>query len=281
MRNRRAILSRRLIAGEHLCSHPRMMKALLHTQDLGAGAPVVVLLHGLFGLGSNLGAVARALAPERRVLVPDLRNHGRSFHAPGMDYPAMADDLRRLLDALGIDRVALLGHSMGGKLAMEFALRDPERCARLLVADIAPARYIPHHQQIFAALREVARRPDADRGQSRALLEAAGLPAEVVSLLLMHRTRAEDGRWGWRLGLEEIEAGYADILEPPTAAGPYAGPVLFLKGAQSDYIGAQHAEAIRALFPQATLKIIADAGHWLHAEKPQVFLRLARSFLLA
>jgi esterase len=258
-----------------------MSGELLHTRRFGTGSRTVVLLHGLFGLGANLGAVARELGGHARVLLPDQRNHGRSFHAAGMDHRALAGDLLRLLDAEGVAEAALLGHSMGGKVAMQFALDNPARCTRLLVADIAPAAYLPHHQTLFGVLRETARHPEADRRATQQLLEARGLSPEVVSLLMMHRVPDTAGDWRWRLGLAEIEAGYADILAAPQAGAPYAGPVLFLKGEHSDYIGPQHAEAIRALFPQVTLKIIAGAGHWLHAEKPQAFARLAKRFLLS
>jgi esterase len=254
---------------------------LLHCQESGGGEPVVVLLHGLFGLGSNLGALARALAPRCRVLVPDLRNHGRSFHAPGMDYRSMAGDVARLLDARDVEGVALLGHSMGGKLAMQFALDHPQRCSRLVVADIAPVAYAPHHDAMFRLLRASAVRTDADRRTTQQLLEEGGLPPEVVSLLLMHRTRDTHGEWRWRLGIDGIEAGYPEILAAPVATATFVGPVLFIKGAESDYIGPQHADAIRELFPSARLKLIAGAGHWLHAEKPQAFNRVAMDFLLA
>ena len=264
-----------------LCSHPCMVNGQLHCQESGGGEPVVVLLHGLFGLGSNLGGIARAVAPRCRVLVPDLRNHGRSFHATGMDYRSMAADLLRLLDARAVERVALLGHSMGGKLAMQFALDHPQRCARLLVADIAPVAYPPHHDTMFRLLHATAARTDADRRATQGLLEEGGLSPEVVALLLMHRARDPHGRWRWRLGIGEIEAGYPQILAAPVATVPFDGPVLFVKGADSDYIGPQHAEAIRALFPSARLKLIAGAGHWLHAEKPQAFNRVATDFLLA
>ena len=257
-----------------------MEKPLLHCQTLGDGADSIVLLHGLFGVGSNLGAIARALSTDCRVLLPDQRNHGRSFHAQGMDYGAMASDLARLLDAHDLAEVALLGHSMGGKVAMQFALDYPARCSRLLVADIAPVAYRPHHGLIFDLLRSTAARGDADRQATAALLEAGGLPPEVVALLLMHRARGTQGDWVWRLGVEEIEAGYAAILAAPVSAAPYEGPVLFIRGAESDYVSAEHADAIRALFPSARLKTIAGAGHWLHVEKPHAFIRLARDFLL-
>ena len=255
------------------------METVLNCQSLGQGERVIVLLHGLFGLGSNLGGIARALANDARVLVPDLRNHGRSFHAAGMSYAEMAADVARLLDSLQVERVALLGHSMGGKTAMQFALDHPARCTRLLVADIAPVRYAGHHAQVFRALRTVAAHPEAARQATQALLQGEGLAAEVVALLLMHRARGSEGQWILRLGLDEIEAGYGDILDAPHGAA-FEGPVLFVKGGESSYVLPEHQAATLALFPRARVTSIAGAGHWLHAEKPQLFQRIAREFLL-
>lgn len=252
---------------------------LLHCRSFGSGERTVVLLHGLLGSGSNLGPLARELASTEHVLVPDLRNHGRSFHARGMRYAELADDVMRLLDAHGMERAALLGHSMGGKVAMQAALEHPDRITRILVADIAPIRYEPQHQRLFAALREVQGNTLADRRATQRILERHVTEPGVVALMLMNRAQDDAGRWYWRFDLDAIEDGYADILAAPDAPLPYAGPVLFLKGELSDYITAAAREPTLRLFPHSRLKVIAGAGHWLHAEKPAVFHRLAREFL--
>ena len=260
------------------------MSPSLHVQTYGAGENTVVLLHGLLGLGSNLGAIARALAPRARVIVPDLRNHGRSFREMGMSYPALAQDLARTLDAMHVERVRVLGHSMGGKLAMQFALDYPDRCERLLVADIAPVRYEPHHGPVFAALEVVARCPDADRRETARLLEQRLADPALVSLLLMHRERLPDGTWDWRLGLRHIIEGYPQILEA-LAPGPHGnrwdGTALFLRGERSDYVLPSHRRAILDLFPGAVIETLAAAGHWLHAERPELFIPRAEAFLLS
>jgi esterase len=256
-----------------------IMDKLLHFQAFGEGERAVILLHGLFGLAANLGTLARELGRDYRVLVPDLRNHGRSFHAPRMNYRSMAADVLRLMDANGIGRAAFLGHSMGGKVAMQAALDDPGRVERLLVADIAPIEYPPHHSLLLAALREIATDSGADRQRARQILETRIEEPGVVALMLMNRARREDGSWHWRFNLAAIEDDYARILAAPEPGAPYPGPVLFLKGELSEYILAGHLEHTRTLFPGARLKVIAGAGHWLHAEKPLVFLRLARDFL--
>lgn len=259
------------------------MRETLHTQTLGDLGPVIVLLHGLLGLGSNLGAIARALSPDARVIVPDLRNHGRSFRAPGMSYRELAGDLARTLDAAGVSSACVMGHSMGGKVAMQFALDHPARCDRLLVADIAPVTYAAHHGPVFEALVAVADRPDADRRETAQLLEDRLHDPALVSLLLMHRERLSGGGWSWRLGLEHIIAGYPDILAAPlveAADGCWKGPTLFLRGERSDYVLPEHRTVIAAIFPEACIETLPDTGHWLHAEKPALFIPRACEFLL-
>lgn len=257
------------------------VQEILNCQILGHAKRAVILLHGLFGMAANLGPLARELARDYRVLLPDLRNHGRSFHRPGMDYPSLAADVLALMDACDVGSAALVGHSMGGKVAMQAALDNPERVERLLVADIAPVAYMPHHARLFAALREAGADGLADRRATQRILEGHIAEPGVVALMLMNRAQREDRSWFWRFDLDAIERGYADILAAPRAEKPYAGPVLFIKGELSDYILPAASEPTRALFPQARLKVIAGAGHWLHAEKPAVFLRLTRDFLAA
>ena len=259
------------------------MRETLHTQTFGDHGPVVVLLHGLLSIGNNLGAIARALAERARVIVPDLRNHGRSFRAAGMAYRELAADLARTLDAADIATVRLMGHSMGGKLAMQFALDYPACCERLMVADIAPVAYAPHHGPVFDALLSVAARPDADRRETSRLLEERLHDSALVSLLLMHRERQPDGSWAWRLGLEQLVAGYEEIIAAPRIDAPgncWRGPTLFLRGERSDYVLPEHHAGITALFPDASIETLPDAGHWLHAEKQALFIPRATELLL-
>jgi esterase len=259
------------------------MNPVLHAQSSGSGAQTLVLLHGLLGLGSNLGAIARAFAPDVRVIAPDLRNHGRSFRAPGMSYREMAADLARTLDVAAVGQVSLLGHSMGGKLAMQFALDFPSRCERLLVADISPVEYAPHHGPVFDALLAVDACPEADRRETARMLGDRLEDQALVSLLLMHRERVPEGNWAWRLGLRHIVEGYPAILAAPETSAEgssWSGPALFLRGELSDYVLPDHHALISALFPGSRTETIAGAGHWLHAQRPDVFITRAREFLL-
>jgi esterase len=252
----------------------------LHCQYLGESGDALVLLHGLFGQGGNLGAAARALSGRFRCLLPDQRNHGRSPHDPRMDYRLMADDLRQLLDREGIDRCHLLGHSMGGKVAMQFALDHPQRALSLLVADIAPVAYPPHHEATLAALQAVRAAGAGSRREAQRILDRATRDAAVSAFLLSNWTRRDDGSYDWRFNLDALETNAARLAAAPVG-GSYPGAVLFIKGERSDYLDAAYRGATLRHFPTARLKVIAGAGHWPHAEKPAVFNRLADDFFTA
>lgn len=242
-------------------------------------APDVVLLHGLFGASDNLNRLAKSLSETFRVHALDARNHGRSPHSDRMNYAVMAKDVMQYLDRHEIEKVLCVGHSMGGKTAMEMALAYPERIARLIVADIAPVKYPPHHQKIFEAFFAV----DTDRVTSRSEVEAVF--AEYISdsatrqFLLKSLVRGTNGEFNWRFNIDAIYKNYSHIIEAPGAKGPYTGEALFLAGERSDYILPEHRERILNLFPNARSKRIDGVGHWLHAEKPELFNSLCARFL--
>ncbi|MGI0118092.1 alpha/beta fold hydrolase [Zooshikella sp. RANM57] len=243
------------------------------------GNPPVVLLHGLFGSLENLGSVAKALAEEFSVYSVDLRNHGRSPHHDMMNYELMAGDIIRLLDTLSLAKVMIVGHSMGGKVAMEVALRAPDRVSGVVVADIAPVRYSPHHQQVFAGLQaltlsSITSRAQADRDLSVYVDESA-----VRSFLLKNLVKTSASGFQWRMNLSAIAKHYEHIMAGQSSDSSYEKPVLFIKGGASDYIQPRHQEAILSLFPSAGVKVVQNAGHWLHAEKPTIFNRLVSQFL--
>jgi pimeloyl-ACP methyl ester carboxylesterase len=243
---------------------------------MGTGAPVV-LLHGLLGQGRNFGLVQRRLAATRRAIALDLRNHGDSPHAFGMDYRTMAADVVETLAGLDALPCAFAGHSMGGKVAMATALTAPAAVTRLLVADIAPVANPPHFAPIVAAMRGLALTPGLTRAAADAAL-AGAVPEAGMRAFLLQNLRFDHAPH-WRPGLAEIAAGLADVLDWPDFAASYDGPTLFLAGARSDYIRPEHRPAIRALFPQARMASLKDAGHWLHADNPEGFLAVAGAFL--
>jgi len=250
----------------------------LAVTEAGQGPPLI-LLHGLFGAGQNWGAIRKALAPRFRVLTPDLRNHGASPRAAAMTYDAMAQDIADTLDAAGIARAAVLGHSMGGKAAMAFALAHPERVERLVVADIAPVRYPPALRGFVAALQAIPLRSGLTRREADAAL-AASIPEGGIRAFLLQSLRFETDPPEWRLGLPEIAAAMPEIEDAPPGLGRrYDGPVLVLGGERSRYILPEHHAVFRALFPQARFATVPGAGHWMHAENPQGFLAAVEAFL--
>lgn len=261
------------------------MSVELNHRITGEGAPLI-LLHGLFGSLENLGGIARRLQDDWQIHALDQRNHGSSPHTETMDYPAMASDVIAYMDRQGIDKACILGHSMGGKVAMQVALQAPARVERVIVADIAPVSYKPRHDAILEGLKSidlnaVASRQDADQRLAEQVDALATRQFLLKNLERVPRDEQSEGGplFRWRLNLPVIDACYGNLSQAPEGDGPYQGPVLFLKGADSAYIQEKHREAIQQLFPAAELRVIQDTGHWLHAEKPDTFAALCRRFL--
>ena len=252
------------------------MSVELNGRITGEGSPLI-LLHGLFGSADNLGAVARGLEDGWQIHALDLRNHGGSPHADTMDYPSMAEDVLAYMDRQGMDKAAVLGHSMGGKAVMLLALTRPELLRRVVVADIAPVSY-GHTQKMFidamrgVDLDSVERRSDAEAQLAEAGVERALQSFFPQSLDLPGKR--------WRLNLDTLEREMPQIIGwPEDASGRFDGPTLFLSGGASDYVRPEHREPIKQMFPAARFAKIPQAGHWLHAEKPREFEAALRVFL--
>ncbi len=255
-----------------------MSDILLHATENGSGPPLC-LLHGLFGRAQNFGALVRRLSAKSRVISLDLRNHGGSPHVPGMAYGDMAADVLRTLAALDALPCRLLGHSMGGKVAMAAALAAPEQVMRLVVADIAPVPYSHHNARIAAALQALPLSSDLNRRTAEAALEDA-VPNQPVRRFLLQNLEF-GARPAWKIGLAEIAAGIDEVEGWPAqaAALQYDGPVLFVAGERSDYVTPEGIRAATTLFPQARLVRLAGAGHWLHADQPALFADTVEAFL--
>jgi pimeloyl-ACP methyl ester carboxylesterase len=204
----------------------------------------------------------------------DLRNHGASPHAASMSYPEMAEDVAETLG----EPAAVVGHSMGGKVAMALALSRPELVERLVVADIAPVPYPPAFRGFAEAMQAVPLAPGLTRKAADAAL-AAAVPEAGVRAFLLQNLRFDTDPPAWRVGLDEIAANLPGIEDWPALPGRYEGPVLFVSGERSSYIREEHHEAIQALFPAATFATVPRAGHWVHAENPAGFLEAIREFL--
>lgn len=250
----------------------------LHFKQLGQGAPLV-LLHGLFGQADNWLGVAPKLAEKFHVFIPDLRNHGQSPHDSEMTYPLMAADVEEFFVAHHLQKAHVIGHSMGGKAAMQFALDFAQRIEKLVIVDIAPRSYPPSHVSIFKALLGL----DLSKFQSRTQIEEALAP-EIPSLnlrrfLLKNLGRNAANQFIWKMNLKGIWDNYEHVLEPVNGKSPFRGPALFLRGGWSDHVTPADEPEIRRLFPAAHIETIAAASHWVHADAPGEFVKRIFGFL--
>lgn len=240
--------------------------------------PAVLLIHGIFGDLDNLKSISRALTDNYFVINIDVRNHGESPWTDTMSFPEMCQDIFALLDTLSLNIISVLGHSMGGKIAMEFALEFPERVKSLIVADIAPVAYEARHTTILDALESidlstVESRSDADKQLVHSIAEKG------VRQFLLKNLHKDDSAWTWRMNLESLRRNYETLIGEPASKDQYNGPVMFIRGGESNYVQTKHKDAILARFPKAESKTIEGVGHWLHAEKPNVFNKIVARFL--
>lgn len=257
------------------------MPVPLHHSIVGDGFPVLVL-HGLFGSGTNWRSFARALADRWELHLLDLRNHGQTAHTDSMSYPEMANDLGAYMDEKNIDTAYVVGHSMGGKVAMRFALESPDRVRRLVVVDIAPTDSAHDHLPFLTAMQNldldgIERREQASRALSKAIPDAG-----VRQFLLQNLVSGTDG-YQWRINLDGLKSNLPGLHGFPLDGidGHFAGPALFVRGRMSDYIPESAYSEIRRLFVNADIVTIEDAGHWVHAERPAAFLCAVEGFLAA
>lgn len=250
----------------------------LNFKRFGDGEPLIIL-HGLLGMLDNWQGPGKMLADAFDVIIVDLRNHGHSPHSDEHNYDAMVADVLELMDSLRLDSAHILGHSMGGKVAMLLAQNAPERLQKLIVADIGPKYYPVHHQKIFAALRAV----DLDALERRTDAESYMVPhipePGIRHFLMKSLYHPSRDRFAWRFNLQALEANIEGIGQAMDEMD-FEGETLFLRGGNSDYITDEDWPDIKVLFPHAYLLTIEGAGHWLHAEKPNEFVAAVREFLL-
>lgn len=252
---------------------------ILHSQIFGEGSPLVIL-HGFLGMGDNWKTLGNRFAADgHQVHLVDQRNHGRSFHDPEFNYQVMAADLKAYLDYHQLDTVVLLGHSMGGKTAMEFAVTWPNRVQKLVVADIAPKQYPAHHQDILKALASLDFDQITSRSQADATLAQYLPEVGVRQFLLKNLYWVEKGRLGLRINLPVLTQNASQVGDNLQADSRYMGPTLFIKGGRSSYILDSDEMGIRHHFPEYEIITLKNTGHWLHAENPDEFYRIVTKFL--
>ena len=245
------------------------------------GAPILIL-HGLFGSHRNWHPVARTLSEQNSVFSLDLRNHGKSPHSDVMDYPHMALDVVQFIEQQQLGPVRIIAHSMGGKVAMWLALTRPELVQKLVVVDIAPVSYEHDFSDVIRAFRVVPlqsidSRKDADQAMATVITQTE------LRQFLLQNLQSRNGQYCWRLNLDILERSMADITGFPDTDRvlPYDKRVLFVGGGLSDYISKDNQKLTRKLFPVASFSQIKNAGHWLHAEQPDLFLSLISHYLVS
>lgn len=249
----------------------------LNYKEFGEGFPVIIL-HGLLGSLDNWQSMARQLADDFKVYTLDQRNHGKSPHTQEHTTQAMANDVAGFFEQHGIEKAHLIGHSMGGKTAMQFALDHPERVAKLVVVDIAPKQYKSGFEEIFAGLKALnpaglESRKQADEELSKYIPQFA-----VRQFLLKNLDRTKDG-FRWKMNLHLLADAHDNILNKLTGEGPVAVPTLVVRGGRSNYITDADKALFEQLFTPVTLTTINEAGHWVHAESPAAFYDVTVNFL--
>jgi esterase len=250
---------------------------LAHSEFGRPDCAPLIILHGFFASSRNWKFIAEKLGAAHRVFVVDLRNHGASPHHPVMDYPAMAEDVRLFMARRGLAKASLLGHSMGGKVAMWLALNDPDAVNKLIIADIAPTSYSHNFETTISALQRLPLAEIGNRKQAEEFL-APAIPELGYRQFLLQNLVLQGGRYRWRVDLDIFARSAPAVVAFPDAAhlAPYRDSALFVAGAESNFV---KAETVFPLFPKAEIKSLAGAGHWLHVQQPESFLAAVLDFL--
>lgn len=250
----------------------------LHYRTLGEGSPIIIL-HGIFGTSDNWQTFGKQLADEYQVYLLDQRNHGLSPHSDAFDYSLMSEDLHEFIQHYQLKSPTIIGHSMGGKVAMFYAVSYPEEFEKLVVVDIAPRSYPLHHQHILDAMSAV----DLTSATSRSEVEEQMkpfLPDRGVRQFLMKNLKREDNNsFSWKLNLASIRDNIKNVGVAVEPAASVEKPALFVRGENSDYIRTEDELLIKEIFPQASVVTIKNAGHWVHAEQPEALYQTLKKFL--
>lgn len=249
----------------------------LNFKEFGQGDPIIIL-HGLFGMLDNWQTLAKQFAENYSVYILDQRNHGKSPHAEQFDYPTLATDLQEFMEQNWIYKAHLIGHSMGGKTVMQFAVDYPDLVDKLVVVDAAPVKYEGNHYDIFDALLSL----DLSKNESRSEIDealSAKIPEFGVRQFLLKNLKRQKEGYQFKMNLEAIYKNYDNILAGIESGDSFDGDTLFIRGGKSNYVLENHHQAIFDLFPNAKIETVEGAGHWVHADKPKELLELVLNFL--
>lgn len=253
----------------------------LNYKTFGQGDPLLIL-HGMFGTLDNWQTIGKQLAEHFTVYILDQRNHGRSPHDDLIDYPAMAEDLKHFMETHWIFKAHVLGHSMGGKTAMQFALEHPDMVEKLVIVDVAPKRYAGGHEEILAAILALDLKTVQSRNEAELFLRQrlTNQDEGTIQFLMKNLSRNPEGGFEWKMNFPAINAHYQDILAGIEVDDRFEGETLFIRGEHSNYIQDSDWQNILKLFPKAQLETISHAGHWVHADQPKILLEMVARFLM-
>ena len=242
----------------------------------------MVILHGLFGMLDNWRTIARKLEASWQCILVDLRNHGKSPHDPEMNYSVMAADVMELINDLDISPAIVIGHSMGGKVAMELALTYPKSVQKLIVIDIAPRQYPPHHEKVIIAIESVDPEKMKERSEAEHLLRShLGEDESTIQFLLKNISRRQEGGFEWKANMAGIIAEYDAVMDRINPDRSFDKPVLFVRGINSNSLNEKDLPDIKSLFPNVEWLTIADAGHWVHSDQPEALTEALIAFMNA
>lgn len=250
----------------------------LNHKVLGEGQPIIIL-HGLFGMLDNWQTVAKELSKEFMVFSIDLRNHGKSPHSEAWSVSLMAEDVIEFMHDNWIYEAFLLGHSMGGKVAMEVALAENDMVQKLVVVDIAPKAYEPGHERIFEALQAVPIESIESRSEAEEVIAKYIPELGIRQFLLKNITRNKNGQYQWKMNLASIAKHYDSIIKATPTENQYDSPTLFLRGGNSNYVLDEDIDLINTLFTDSRIETIQDAGHWVHADQKDILTSSVSNFL--
>ena len=254
---------------------------ILHSKIYGqekSGTPLLVF-HGLFGMLDNWASFAKVMGGLFPVHLLDLRNHGKSFHSGEMSHDDLAHDILHYLDFHKLEKVNLLGHSLGGKAVMQFAIKYPVKVEKLIVVDIAPKAYPPHHQGIIKALETVDFEKISTRQEVEDILKQYIPETSVIQFLAKNLYWTDEKKLAWRFNLQTLSEKYDEFVSNAIKFGVFAGDTLFIAGEKSNYILPQDEFQIKQQFPHASIVKIANAGHWVQAENPTDFNEVVKDFI--
>jgi len=252
----------------------------LFYREFGAGQAVIIL-HGLFGQSDNWVTVGRRIADQFHVFIPDQRNHGQSPHAAIHSFPAMADDLAEFIDEHNIENPILVGHSMGGKVAMTYALENQEKVSKLVVIDISPRKYPERitHTQVITQMLGIDLENIKTRGEVEKILELRISDPRVRMFIMKNLYYKIHGKLAWRLNIGAINQSMDLLFDGIQGENQYKGSTLFIRGSKSDYVPDADIPLITSMFPEAVIKTISGASHWVHADAPEELCFLLSNFL--